>query len=304
MIDMDDGTGAGARLLRGWLGRSAPADAVEWLDGVTAEVAAGAPERFFFTRFSLAQRRFGKGDLPLEPADFVDARVAREGWDPTGLTCDQAARACIALALPSADPDRWLATLDKAFDSADVGEAVALYRALPLLPHPDRLVRRCAEGVRSNMRAVFEAVALRSPYPAERLDDGAWNQMVLKALFIGSELARIRRLDERANERLARMLADYAHERWAAGRPVSPELWRCVGAHADDEAMNDLARVLSQGDEAERRAAALALCAAGSPRALELLESVPDLLAQMDDDELTWDTVTPGGGSPDAGAQR
>ena len=278
-------------LLLGWLDRVAPAGEREWLADVIERVAGGAPDRYFFTRFSMAQRRLGKGDLPLEAVDYAQAQELRPGWDPTGLTCDQAARAAIATALPSDDEASWLGRLDRLFGAADVGESVALYRCLPLMERPAALAARCAEGVRTNIRAVFEAVAHRNPFPAEQLDEGAWNQMVLKAIFVGSELRLIQRLDERANERLAGMLRDFAHERWAAGRDVPLELWRCVGPHADDEAINDLARVLSQGSEPERRSAALALSAAPSPRAYELLESVPDLVALMDDDELTWETV-------------
>ena len=67
--------------------------------------------------------------------------------------------------------------------------------------------------------------------------------MVLKALFVETTLAPIVGLDERANPELARILRDYAHERWAAGRPVSPELWRCVGPFATDAAaLDDLDR--------------------------------------------------------------
>ena len=121
------------------------------------------------------------------------------------------------------------------------------------------------------MRAVFEAVAHRNPYPSEQFAENRWNHMVLKALFVGSTLHPIQGLDERANPPLARMLCDYAHERWAAGRPVSPELWRCVGPHADAEALADLQRVLATGDASERKAAALALAACPDPRASALL---------------------------------
>ena len=51
------------------------------------------------------------------------------------------------------------------------------------------------------------------------------------------------------------MLGDYAHERWAAGRPVSPELWRCVGPFASGALLDDLARVLDSGTPPERAAA-------------------------------------------------
>ncbi len=83
--------------------------------------------------------------------------------------------------------------------------------------------------------------------------------MVLKALFVGVALHPIAGLDDRANPALMRMLCDYAHERWAAGRAVSPELWRCVGPHADEAARADLERVLAEGEPGERKAAAWAL---------------------------------------------
>ena len=114
--------------------------------------------------------------------------------------------------------------------------------------------------------------------------------MVLKALFVGSRLAPIQGLDERANPELARILREYAHERWAAGRPVTPELWRCVGPFAvDASAIADLERALG-GDAAEARGAALALAASPSPAALQVLASRPEAAAIAAGD-LTWDKL-------------
>jgi hypothetical protein len=172
--------------------------------------------------------------------------------------------------------------------TADVAEAIAFYRGLPLYPDPGRLEAQAAEGTRTNMRAVFEAVAHRNPYPREQFSENRWNHMVLKALFVGSTLHPIQGLDERANPTLARMLCDYAHERWAAGRPVSPELWRCVGPHADDEALTDLQRVLASGSATERKAAALALAACPDPKARELLASAPQLDTAIERGEQSW----------------
>jgi hypothetical protein len=83
--------------------------------------------------------------------------------------------------------------------------------------------------------------------------------MVVKAFFIGSTLWPIQGLDERANPRLARMLIGLAQERWAAQRPVSGEVWRCVAPHADSECIGALAQGWITGNDKERLAIALAL---------------------------------------------
>jgi HEAT repeat protein len=118
-----------------------------------------------------------------------------------------------------------------------------------------------------------------------------WNQMVVKALFIGSTLAPIQKLDERRNADLARMLVDYAHERWAAGRTVSPELWRCVGPFAGEAYIEELLRVFESPSGIERKAAALALAECPSPDALLILESSPALWNDIRKGSLTWDSL-------------
>jgi hypothetical protein len=67
------------------------------------------------------------------------------------------------------------------------------------------------------------------------------------------------------------VLVDYAHERWAAGRPVSPELWLCVGPFADGRMLDDLERVVSTGTPEERSAAAAALRASPAAGARAVL---------------------------------
>ncbi len=56
------------------------------------------------------------------------------------------------------------------------------------------------------MRAVFEAIAHRNPYPKAHFDIHRCNRMVLKALFIRRPLAPIQGLDQRANPELARIM--------------------------------------------------------------------------------------------------
>jgi hypothetical protein len=81
--------------------------------------------------------------------------------------------------------------LDQLFGTADVGEQTALYLSLPLLPYAASFKHRASEGIRTNMTVVFNAIALDNPYAAEFMEEAAWNQLVLKAIFVGSPLHRI-----------------------------------------------------------------------------------------------------------------
>lgn len=223
-------------LIYSWLERNVDRAGLNWLEEKRSQIARGAAVKVFFTAFSAAPRYTGKKSLQLTPSDLQAAAIpfgtaslhARKGWFPMNWSVERAARILLVLALPQDDESKYLQTLEQVFTAADVGELVTLYQALPLLAYPERLKARAAEGVRSNMTDVFNAVALQNPYPAEYFDNLAWNQMILKALFVGSPLHLIQGLDRRANPELAKMLVDYASERQAANRSVSPELWELV----------------------------------------------------------------------------
>ncbi len=279
-------------LLRRWLVRSADDDGYAWLTEQEERIAEGAPQRVFFTSFSAAPRHVGKADLELSGEDLTTAEAARTGWQPTGWSTDQAGRTLLVLALPADNLESYQETLNLLFSAADVRESVALHQSLPLLPHPGAHLERAREGVRSNMTSVFEAVALRNPYPAEQFGENAWNQVVLKAVFVGSPLHEIHGLDRRANAVLARILRDYAHERWAASRTVTPELWRPVGPFATGEMLGDLERVLGDDDPVQQQAGALALAASPDPQAETLLAERPDLKTRIEEGSLTWDALS------------
>jgi hypothetical protein len=268
-------------LLQRWLDQRLDPAAGQWLRESLASVAESGTDRELYRCVSLVSRKLGKAPMALDAAARSDASQARPGWDPSNWSVDQAARIRLLLAA-TGDGDTFMRRLDRLCATADVDELVAFYRGLPLYLDPPRHRLRAAEGLRSNMKTVFEAVAHRNPYPAEQLPEDAWNQMVLKALFVGSALDPIVGLDRRANATLARMLGDYAHERWAASRPVNPELWRCVGPFATGRLLADLERLIVGGSPPERAAAVLALQSSTDPEAGRLLErhaTIRDIVA-------------------------
>jgi hypothetical protein len=277
-------------LLGQWLATRLPAEATAWLAGGIDRMRASGADRDLYLLFSLASRKVGTKALALTAAELAAASSCRPGWDPCEWTLDQATRVYLLLA-STTDGAETSRRLDRLCSAADIWELVALYRGLPLYPGAPLHVLRAAEGVRSNMRVVFEAVAHRNPYPAEQFGEPAWNQMVLKALFVGSRLHPIVGLDARRNALLARMLCDYAHERWAASRPVSPELWRCVGPFASGALLDDFRRLLERGTAVEQQAAALALLDASDPAATRLLESRPALALDARSGNLDWEKL-------------
>jgi hypothetical protein len=190
----------------------------EWLGDQVGAIGAGADPA---PAVAKAGRMCGRALL-------APASVPLPGWDLDDLDCTSAARIRLALAIPK---DQLVAGLDRLFKVATVDEATALYRGLPAYPGGAIHAPRAAEGVRSNMSAVYEATALGNPYPAAHLDEMAWNQMVLKAFFVGAPANRIVGMEERWNPRLHTMLAGYIHERELARRPIDAYLALLVTNH-------------------------------------------------------------------------
>lgn len=248
----------------------ADSNSLVWLTDVQEKCRQqNSISRLFFA-FSNASRFFPTSPLHLSTHQLATADQLRKGFQPSKWNLLQTVRVYLLLQLFTEDKDEWLQRLQQLFEASDLNEQVALYSALPVLPFPETLVQQAREGLRTNITSVFDAIALDNPYPAEYLNQEAWNQMVLKAVFMQRPLYRIYNADERANPRLAAMLADFAHERWAAGREVMPELWRFVGPFLNEELFTDIKKVLKQGHELEVEAGLLA-CAASSFDAAKMI---------------------------------
>lgn len=249
-----------SELLHDWLfgpqaGLDAPAKA--WLEESIALCSQGEHLRHLATRFALAPRKLGKSQLGLSTDDLA-AATRINGWQAAELSAAGAARLLFVLSWPCTDGAHFRQVLDHLFRAADVAEAEILYRGLPLYPFPEAHRERAAEGIRSNQKPLFLAVAHHNPYPAAQLNDQAWNQMVLKTLFVSAQLQHIVGLDQRLNPELGQMLVDYARERRAASRPISPELWRCVGPVANEAHQADLQHTIASTNSHEHAAGILA----------------------------------------------
>ena len=254
------------------------------------EIENGASDKTFFTAFSMAMRFSGKALLNPNESELTSAQSIHAGWNISDWTCDMTARASLIVALHNSTPaDQASARLLALHQTADLNEHIAIAKSLFLMPSPEAVLHIAREGIRSNMRSVFEAICQHNPYPAQYFDEVAWNQMVVKCLFVDIPLRGIYGLDKRANPTLAQILVDLAKERWAASRPVSPEMWRCVGPFADGEGVTAMKRALG-ATPTEARGAALGLSVEKSGVGKRWLEQeAPDLLRAVTEGRLTWE---------------
>jgi len=238
------------------------------------------------TAFMIIPRKTGKSAVVID--DPVDITITPfKNW-----TIDKLCRVWLLLQWDTTDKDKYYQTIENLFLSAEMNESVALYAALPFLAYPEIWIKRCAEGIRSNIGSVLEAIMYNNPYPLVYLDQAAWNQLILKAFFTEKNVPLILGLDKRANKELALILSDYARERWAAGRKVNPTLWRLVAGFIDDKIFEDIKIGLTHDDMAEKEAIALAISESGFEPAKQWLSNIPELKSVVSDKALNWDKVS------------
>jgi hypothetical protein len=248
--------------------------ALSWLRNATAEIADGPSNARFCALFSQSARHLRHAPLAPSAAEVEAAGRCLEGWNPERWDVLEAARVLLILARTDLPGDGGAVALEEAFRYTDEGELCALLRSLALLPGAERFVWRAGEGCRSNMRSVFEAAALDTPYPALHFDDPTWRQCVIKCLFVGAPLWRLWHIDARLSPELARMALDLADERRSAGRPVPHELWLCLGRSGGARGLAALEQELDPSNPSRvgRAAAALAFARAGDTGRLARLE--------------------------------
>jgi hypothetical protein len=271
-----------------WISKKTDDRGIAWFRGAIHDVAHAANERALSVAIGLVPRRLGKADLALPAAELARADALRPGLDLGDWSIDQLARVALMAASHAGDGAAFAARFDGFCATAEINELIALCRGLPVYPDPALIEPRAREAVRSGMKPIFEAVAHCNPYPRETFAEEAWNQMVVKAFFMGSMLWPIQGLDDRANPRLARMLVGLAQERWAAQRPVSGEVWRCVAPHADAEGVAALLHGWTTGNDRERLAIALALQMAPQIRIDLPIDELAHLQARLISEKINW----------------
>jgi len=270
-------------LLRQWIEARLDIRSRTWWKDVLREIGDGVSPSGFGALFSLASRHARPVPLGLGEAELRSAAQGLEGWRPERWDLLEAVRVALLLSRDDLAEESGALVVEGLFRYADEGETRALLRSLAFLPGPERFLPRARRGCRSNMRSVFEAAALDTPYPLLNFDPVAWNQAVIKCLFVEAPLWRMHGLDRRLSPELARMALDLADERRSAGRKVYPELWLCLGEHGGKRGLEALEGELRPENPHTlgRRAAAYGLARAGARERLGVLrESEADLLVR------------------------
>lgn len=231
----------------------------DWLENQLREEPDFAASDFYLS-FNLIHRKIADDSIAYTSSEIEEFEEIYPGFKPGNWHARAISRALLVLSIPDGNRKK---VLDDLFATGDIQELETLYRILYLLPDPGNYQYRGAEGIRTNMTRVFDALALDNPFPAKYMEEGPWNQMVLKAIFMQRPLYRIVGLDDRLNENLARIACDFAHERWAASRKVTPELWRLLTGFKSDKRLEDIKRVCSSDEMLESEAGKLVLTAWG-----------------------------------------
>jgi hypothetical protein len=211
-----------------WRARLSP-DAAEWLAGALRELDVdqeGNPRGRFLRVWSAAGRRVGRQPVKLTTAErkaltLAARSLSGQGWSLEGWGLDECVRAWLVVReVRSRAAGEERDFVESLYRTSEIRERQAILRSLPGLPAAASFVALAVDAVRSNELSVVEAIACENPYPASFFSAGAFNQMVVKALFNGIDLGRVEGLAGRKSAELSRMVGAFVEERRAAGRAV------------------------------------------------------------------------------------
>ena len=276
-------------LLSAWLKTRLPTDAFAWFDNELRGLQTQPEQARWFKALGMAPRKLGKADLQPSQVELQAAQTLRQGLDPTEWSVDQTARIAFTLAFYQGDEAGFVQQVAMLIDTSEINELLAIFRGFALFPHPEALEPKAREAIRSTMRPVYEAMSHRNPYPFEFFDEAAWNQMIVKAFFLDSSIWQIQGVDDRYNADLSVILISLVQERWAAGRFIAPEIWRCAVPHANAEGVAVILQALA-GKALEREQQVIAKICLSHPAlcAPEVVQAVKAMSWSVYPSGLPW----------------
>lgn len=201
---------------------------IAWLKEKLESAQEGNSFSKLTVAFSMVARKVKNQPLTIAEEHVREIEAIIPHLSVSQWTLRRLVRVWLVLQIDATDQKLYTQQVQHLFSDADMNELATLYAALPVLPYPEYWADQCAEGIRSNIGYVLDAVIIDNPYPANYLKEEAWNQLVLKAFFTEKEITKIVGLKERVNEKLIKALQDYADERNSAKREVNPQLWEIV----------------------------------------------------------------------------
>ncbi|WP_079242073.1 EboA domain-containing protein [Chryseobacterium indologenes] len=213
-------------------------------------------ENLFFQNFGLIFRMIPSDAPQWSRSEKINLEQLYPGLTSGQWNLQQFCRCLLMAHIPE---DQNVTIVKKLTQSADINELICIYKGIFFLENAFEFVPLVEEGIRTNITSIFDAIALLNPFAAKYLSLNSWNQLVLKTLFMGRPLYQITNLDLRKNEMLAFIATDFVHERWSAGRTVSPEIWRLMDGFVNKEITSDLLKVIESGDPLSKHAAIIVL---------------------------------------------
>ncbi len=111
---------------------------------------------------------------------------------------------------------------------SDGGERESLLKGLPFIQLSSESTEFIIDVARTNSLSLFTALTYKNPWLVVNLPVAAFNQIVLKSLFLGININTLEGLRAARNSDLGRMTADYVQERIDADRDIPDSIWLTV----------------------------------------------------------------------------
>ena len=218
-----------------------------WLDQKLHSIKT---DQDFFISFALINKKIPRDHLQLSPAQIQTIHLKYPEFNIENWTLDQLCRFSLLMYYSLLS----VKSLTKLISVADTREQISIFKSLTYLENASHFTPIVVNGIRTNIVDIFDAIALKNPFAASYFSQDEWNQMILKAVFMERPIYQIKNIDQRKNEKLAHILFDYARERWAASRRVTPELWRMISGYITEKLFVEMIKKIAEGNAPDQKA--------------------------------------------------